>query len=249
MVETLNTEPSSGATTADSALELTKAINSLVTSSDTMSDEELVALAQRHKRIAAGLNVVASITGALYAMHQVLTDAKFQELLEKDVPAEARSMITKGINTVLQKLDPLFRAFSKFQQPTLREKTENMFDAAVDIAYAVVELSDAEAREAAEKTADNIALTMGLIKNGGPYILACIELVGCCMAALARDATRSKLQDTTVTLVSELYAKLLERTKRREEAYNDNVAAGMKLLEVQKAKLLLGAGSVSRPAG
>jgi hypothetical protein len=227
---------------ADAAEQISLAVASLVTPSEKMSDEDLMALAQRQKRMDAGLGVVASITGALYALHQVLIDPTFQDLLNKDVPPAVRGAMTKGLDAVLTKLGPLFSAFRKFQEPTLREKTNNMFDAGVDIAFALVELSDADARESAQKSADNIALTMGLVKKGGPLVLACIDLVKCCLSALGDNKASVPDEDTTKIGVM-LDKALRARTAKREADYEKNVAEGMMLLEAQKAKLLT-AGAV-----
>src|SRR5262245_57021577 len=54
------------------AQQISAAIQSLVTAPKEMTDEELIALAERERRMRAGLGVVAAITGALYALHTVL---------------------------------------------------------------------------------------------------------------------------------------------------------------------------------
>jgi len=230
---------------AEEAEQISQAIASLVTPSEGMSDEELIALAQRQKRMDAALGVVAAITGALYAMHKVLTNPTFQELLTKDMPEAARKAMTSGIQSVLQKVAPLFRAFNRFQEQSLRETTNNLFDASVDVAYALVELSDGEARDAAQKTADNIALVMGLVKKGGPLVLACIDLVQRCMAALANDLTTAEPDPETKRIGEMLHKALRARTAQRESDYAKNLEAGMKLLEAQRSAKLLNAGAVA----
>jgi hypothetical protein len=225
---------------AEDAAQVALAISSLVEAPKELTDEELIALAVQERKIRAGLGVVASITGALYALHQVLTDTTFQDLLNKDVPPAVHGAMTKALSTVLAKLDPLFSAFRKFQDPTLRDKTDNMFDAGVGIAYALVDLSEPDAQEQARKSADNIALVMGLIKRGGPLVLACIDLIKCCTSALG-DNKASTPSEVTKGIGDQLDKALRARTAKREAQRAKDVEAGEKLLAAQKG-LLLAAG-------
>lgn len=219
------------------AQQVADAIASLVTAPVVLTPEEQIALAERHRKMEAGLGVVAAITGALFALHQVLTDAKFQELLNKDLPPAVKSAMTKAMGTVLDKLTPLFDGFRKFQDKALREKTDNLFDAAVNIAYALVELAEPAAQESARKSADNIALTMGLVKRGAPLVIACIDMLACCLSALG-DNKKSALTPESQALGEKLNKALKAKTAAREADYLKNVEAGLKLIAAQNAKAL-----------
>jgi len=222
---------------AAKAQQIADAIDSLVSAPVVLTPEEQIALAERDRRMEAGLGVVAAITGALYALHQVLTDTTFQDLLNKDLPPAVKSAMTKAMDTVLTKLTPLFNGFRKFQEPNLRDKTNNLFDAAVNIAYALVELSEPDQQEDARKSADNIALTMGLVKRGAPLVIGCIDMLACCMSALG-DNTKSALTPATRELGEKLNKALKAKTAMREADYKKNVLAGKLLILARDAKAL-----------
>jgi hypothetical protein len=201
-------------------------------------------LAKQQRRIDAGLGVVASITGAMYALHQVLTDAKFQELLNKDLPAPVKKAMTTAVQKVLDKLQPLFDGFRKFQDPTLADKTSNFFDASVNIAYALVELSEPDQQDDARKGADNIALVMGLVKKAAPLVIACIDMIAACTSALG-DNSQSTLSTTTADIGQKLSKALQARTAKREADYVRNVQAGQQLLVASDKRLRLAATAIA----
>lgn len=231
------------AETATKAAQLAEAIGALVSAPPELTNEELIELAKQQRRIDAGLGVVASITGALYALHQVLTDATFQALLNKDLPAAVKKVMTTAVQKVLAKLNPLFEGFRKFQQPDLRDKTNNFFDASVHIAYALVELSEPEEQDNARKSADNVALVMGLVKKAAPLVIACIDLIACCLSALGdNEITKSTPTAATTEIGQKLNKALVAKTMKRDADRAKNVKAGQLLLVATEKRLQLTAG-------
>src|SRR5262249_49222359 len=100
----------------------------------------------------------------------------------------------------------------------------------------------------ARKTADSVALVMGLVKKAGPLVLACIDMIKCCMAALTKSpdgklSENAKLNEVSRGLGERLHKALLAKTAKREADHAKNVAAGQKLLAAEDKRLQLTAGT------
>lgn len=187
-----------------------------------LTDQELIALAQRQSRIDAGLRVMISVTTSLAALHSVLSDPTFFGLLSK-LPGGVKS----AINNVVGKLDPLFKGMLEFQDEQLAKKLYTMLDAGVDVAYSVVDLNAGSGKG----TADSLALYAGIAKEGLPYVLVCVDIVKSCLSLLAgTPPTAAVLSDTSRTIYDALLQDLTTRAAEREAAYARNLEAGRLLL-------------------
>lgn len=221
------------------AKQILEAIATLAQASPELTDDEKIELYKMQRRIDAGLGVVATITGALFATHKVLTNTDFQSALS-NLPASAKASMTNSLTKVIEKLDPIFKGFAEFQKPELQADTFNLLDAGVNLGYALVNLAEPEQQEPALKLADNIAIVMGLVKKAAPLVLACINMIGCCLAALAKGAADpgAQLSEASRDIGSKLHEALKVKTAIREAGIKQNVLDGKKLYEAQQAKLL-----------
>jgi hypothetical protein len=223
----VTTPPPAPLATDDAKKLAVDAIIARLAAPGSLADSDKVEFARRADKIDAGLQVVASITGALYALLDVLNDATFQSLL-KDLSGPVRSAMVGALNSAISTLTPIFEGCRKLQDPTLTEKINKVMDAGLDIAYATAQLSDDPV--GAARAADRQALIFGMVKNGGPLILACVDLLGCCLKALA-GTTGVTASDDTKRIAKPIVAALETRNKARAEMLAQAVVEGRALLK------------------
>lgn len=243
--DALKTLEATKAPTADqlaqirTAKQILEALKTLADASPTLTNDEKIELYLKQRRIDAGLGVVATITGSLYAMYGVLINEDFQGALNQ-LPTGAKNAMTSSLKKVVEKLKPILEGLSKFQEPGLQEATFDLLDAGTQLGYSLANLAEPDQQEESLKLADNIAIITGVVQKALPLVLACIATIGCCLNALANGPTHpdSKLKPADEQIGQKLLAALKAKTAARRAAIEANTREGEALYWAAQPKKL-----------
>ncbi len=219
----------------ETAIRLREAMELLINEATVKyTEDELKELAKKDRLIKAGLGVIATITGSLYVLHKMLVHQKMQDLLHNDLPKPLQAGMVNALTKIIDKLDPIFRAFKKFQDKELQGLTNELLDAGVNIGYAIINLAEPEAQADMLKQAEMVSMVAGLVKKSIPLVLASMDMIDISLNALKRKKEDTEpfktVTDETKKIGEALQAALKAKTALREATYEKNVKAGQRLL-------------------